>query len=50
VIAKLETQLERSLERVLQLQKWRGLSPRVAATALGVEETAKAKSKRGLFP
>lgn len=50
VIAKLETQLEHSLERVLQLQKRRGLTPRVAATALGVAETAKAKSKRGLFP
>lgn len=50
VIAKLEMKLEYSLDRVLQLQMRRGLTPRVAATALGVEETAKAKGKRGLFP
>ncbi|QQL46336.1 Glu/Leu/Phe/Val dehydrogenase [Sulfuriroseicoccus oceanibius] len=50
VLTKLETKLQQSLERVIYTAEKRGMPFRMAATALGVEETAGAKGMRGLFP
>lgn len=50
VLTKLETQMEAAFERFLNFVKRRKVSHRMAALGLGIEEVARVKKVRGLFP
>lgn len=50
VITKLETQLARTFDRLVGFCEARGCGHRVGALALGIEEVARVKKVRGLYP